>query len=208
MLIKFDQIVRDYGNPKGVIHIGAHLMEERTDYKNQGIENIIWVEANTEIYQNISNNWDPGENELFFNYAIADIDNEEVFLHVTNNGESSSILELGVHKTHHPHIHVTKEVCVKTKRMDSLFLENEIDHSGYDFINLDIQGAELLAIKGFGDLLKDFKYVYTEVNSNELYKGCALIEEIDEWLEKYDFKRVETKMTQFEWGDALYIKKK
>lgn len=32
MLIKFNDIVNKYGNPKGIIHIGAHLMEERSDY--------------------------------------------------------------------------------------------------------------------------------------------------------------------------------
>ena len=29
----------------------------------------------------------------------------------------------------------------------------------------------------------------------------------DEFLDKYDFKRVETHMTEYEWGDAFYIKK-
>jgi hypothetical protein len=33
-----------------------------------------------------------------------------------------------------------------------------------------------------------------------------LVSEIDEYLFKYGFKRVETLMTEFEWGDALYIK--
>jgi hypothetical protein len=33
-----------------------------------------------------------------------------------------------------------------------------------------------------------------------------LVSEIDEYLSKYGFKRVETSMTEFEWGDALYIK--
>jgi hypothetical protein len=71
---------------------------------------------------------------------------------------------------------------------------------------LDIQGAELLALKGFGDFLNKISKVYVEVNTNYLYKNCSLIQEIDDYLLKFKFKRVETNMTQFEWGDAFYIK--
>jgi hypothetical protein len=76
----------------------------------------------------------------------------------------------------------------------------------YDFINLDIQGAELLALKSFDNLINNFKFIYTEINTNSIYKGCALVNEIDEYLNNYNFKRVETSLTEFEWGDALYIK--
>jgi hypothetical protein len=91
--------------------------------------------------------------------------------------------------------------------MDSLINENDINVSDYDFINLDIQGAELLALKSFGELIKNFNYIYTEVNIASIYKNCALITEIDEYLNNYNFERVETTITQFEWGDALYLKK-
>jgi hypothetical protein len=90
--------------------------------------------------------------------------------------------------------------------MDTLLSENSIDLNNYNFINIDIQGAELLALKSFGKLLDNFKYIYTEINTNNLYKDCALVSEIDEYLSKYGFIRVETSMTEFEWGDALYIK--
>jgi hypothetical protein len=53
MLIKFSEIVNKYGQPKGIIHIGAHLMEERNDYLSFGFKNTIWVEANPKIYSNI-----------------------------------------------------------------------------------------------------------------------------------------------------------
>lgn len=43
MLIKFEEIVRKYGKPKGIIHIGAHLMEEREDYISEGVDNIVSI---------------------------------------------------------------------------------------------------------------------------------------------------------------------
>ena len=206
MLIKFNDIVKRHNKPKGIIHIGAHRMEERIDYNSNGLTNTIWIEANPKIYSDIEFiNHESGD-ERVFNYVICDIDDKVYELNVTNNGESSSILELDKHKIHHPHIHVTEKIKVMSKRMDSLLVENNINLDNYDFLNIDIQGAELLALKSFGDLLNNVKYIYTEVNINSLYKDCALMSEIDEYLDKYGFERVETSMTEFEWGDALYIK--
>jgi hypothetical protein len=47
-----------------------------------------------------------------------------------------------------------------------------------------------------------------EVNAQELYKGCPLLDEVDSFLEKHSFKRLITDITYEGWGDALYIKKK
>jgi FkbM family methyltransferase len=176
-------------------------MEERSEYNKNGLFNTIWVEANTQIFNSIKSN-----GEIVFNYAISNVDGEVYNLNVTNNGQSSSILELDKHKIHHPQIFVSNIIKIDSKRMDTLISENNIDISEYDFINLDIQGAELLALKGFGDLLSKFKFIYTEVNTNTLYKNCALIDQIDEYVSTFGFSRVETSMTEFEWGDALYIR--
>lgn len=206
MLIKFKDIVSKYGKPKGIIHIGAHLMEERNDYLLYDLKNTIWIEANPSVYESISKINKPPNCERAFNYAITDIDNEELDFHITNNGESSSILGLGKHIIHHPHIHVTETIKVKTKRLDSLIKENSIDINSYNFINIDIQGAELLALKGAGNLINSIDFIYTEVNTAHLYKNCSLMDEIDCYLGHFGFSRKETEMTQYEWGDALYCK--
>ena len=206
MLITFNEIVNKYGLPKGIIHIGAHLMEERNDYISKGLYNTIWVEANPKVYSNIEFINNESSNVRVFNFAISDEDNKLYEFNITNNGQSSSILKLDKHKIHHPQIHVSEVINVNSKRMNTLLSENNINVNDYDFLNIDIQGAELLALKGFGDLLNNIKYIYTEINTNTLYKDCALVSEIDEYLFKYGFKRVETLMTEFEWGDALYIK--
>ena len=58
------------------------------------------------------------------------------------------------------------------------------------------------------DYLKHIDYIYTEVNSEYVYKNCALIPEIDEYLSKYGFIRVASKQAgNCGWGDALYIKR-
>jgi len=206
MLINFSELCEKYSFiPSGIIHIGAHLLEERDSYLAKDVKNIIWIEANPKVYSDISS-MSISESEIIFNYAISDKDNDVLDLYVTNNTQSSSILELGVHKTHHPDIHVTEVLKAESKRIDTLISENNISPENYNFVNLDIQGAELLAIKGFGEILNNIKYIYTEVNTASVYKDCALVGELDEYLSRYGFSRVETKMTPFEWGDAFYIK--
>jgi len=201
MLMPLSEIVDKYGKPNGIIHIGANLMQERGQYLNFGLNNTIWVEANTNIYNNIKKL----TNENVFNYAISDVDGKIYELYITNNNSlSSSILKLNKHKMHYPTIFETGSIKIESKRMDSLIIENKINILNYNFLNIDIQGAELLAIKGFGDLLNNIKYIYTEVYTNYLYENCALIGEIDEYLKAFGFLRMETNMTKFEWGEALY----
>lgn len=190
---------------KGIIHIGANELEENEVYKFLGIQNIIWVEANEEIAKKMNQKF---PEEVIMPFAICDVDNQTKEFIVTNNYASSSLLELKTHKTEHPHVIEIERIKVKTKRLDTLVKEQCIDSSYFNFLNIDIQGAELLALKGAQDTLKYIDYIYLEVNEKELYEGCALLPEIDEFLEKHNFKRVELKMLDHGWGDAFYIRNK
>jgi hypothetical protein len=67
--------------------------------------------------------------------------------------------------------------------------------------------VELNVIKSFGNLLNRLDYIYAEVNEEEVYKGCALVTEIDHYVAQFNFERKETCMTSNKWGDAFYIKK-
>ena len=48
------------------------------------------------------------------------------------------------------------------------------------------------------------KALYLEVNEKELYKGCALLPELDAYLLTNGFQRVLTNMTCHGW-ETLYI---
>jgi hypothetical protein len=93
---------------------------------------------------------------------------------------------------------------VITKRLDEVI----DDHDDISFVNLDIQGAELDALKGLGLMIHKVKWIYSEVNREEVYEGCAKIEELDDYLAKFSFKRIATRWAYGTgWGDALWIKK-
>lgn len=88
-----------------------------------------------------------------------------------------------------------------------MYYEDNIPYDFANFRNIDIQGAELLALKGMTKVINNYDYIYLEVNKEHLYKDCALIDEIDSFLNTFNFTRVETFWTDYNWGDALYIKK-
>jgi hypothetical protein len=190
-------------NIKGVFHLGAHECEELLFYNSFGVnnENIVWIDA---IENKVHEARQKGIPNVY-NALITDKDDEDVFFNVSNNIQSSSILEFGTHSQEHPHVVYTDKVLKKSITIDTFFERNDLDASKYNFWNFDIQGAELLALKGATKSLQYAKALYLEVNEKELYKKCALIDEIDTFLSQYNFKRVLTKFTQHGWGDALYL---
>lgn len=207
MLIKLSEICNKYQiKPKGVLHVGACQMEELEDYKSEGISTVIWVEANPDL---VKANEDRArlEGHLLLHGLIYDEDDLVVDFNLTNNIQSSSILKFGKHSSYHPNVVVTESIKLKTRTLKTLFDSHSIDPSSVDFINLDIQGVELKALKGFGKYMDNIKYIYTEINSGDVYEGNDLVDDIDKFLSDMGFDRVETRMTEYEWGDALYIKK-
>lgn len=93
---------------------------------------------------------------------------------VINNLESSSIFNLKTHLIRHPHVQEILKRNVKTITLNTLYDNLNLPYDTFDFINLDIQGAELKALKEALKILPHLKAIYTEVSIEELYEGDAL----------------------------------
>jgi FkbM family methyltransferase len=207
MLIDLNHLIQKYKlNIKGIIHCGAHEAEEFSLYKKLNISDIVWIEANPAKSDFCKKYLENEVGSIVINDAINDIDGEKIEFNITNNGESSSILKLKNHKNFYPQIDVVQKIEVITKRLDSIINENNLDIDKYNFINLDLQGIELRAIKSLGKYLEKIDYIYTEINKEELYEGCDIVDNIDDYLSEYGFIRIETAWTHANWGDALYVK--
>jgi FkbM family methyltransferase len=203
MLIDFKILKEKYGIiPHGVFHVGMHKAEEYPIYKQNGVETIIFVEANKEL----AHSWKNDDEFCYVVHAAISDKVEDVEFHITNNGESSSILELEDHAKIYPHIVNIETVKMKTTTIDSINRKIGYNEQTWNVLNLDIQGAELKALRGIGDW-RFIDAIFTEVNYREMYKGCALEPEITEFLNNKGFKKVEEVNTGCGWGDALYIRK-
>lgn len=203
MLIALDYLIKKYRfKPTGALHVGANIGEESEAYKTAGIKRVVWIEANPDIFAILKNNLkDLPENECF-NICAGD-ENKDVILHESNNaGQSSSILNLGTHRRNHPTVKFVRDIPVKMFRLEDFL--GGIDMSGINYLSMDIQGAELLALKGMGKLLEQFNWVYLEVNKEYVYEGNALVGEVDQYLKGFGFKPREEKWTGAKWGDKFY----
>ena len=208
MLISGDEVIsllKKYGIAiSGTLHVGAHDCEELPFYRNLGLSelDIVWIDAIPTKVQQAKHR---GIQNIY-QAVITDKDDQTVKFNVSNNVQSSSILEFGTHAKHHAHVTYVSSLELQTTTLKSFFAKHALCESKYDFWNFDIQGAELHALRGAGDLLKHVKALYLEVNTEEVYKGCALLSEIDAYVESFGFKRVRTEITPYGWGDALYLK--
>jgi FkbM family methyltransferase len=202
MLINLDLLFQKYNiDFKGILHVGAHECEEIYAYEKYISRNkILWIDALQDKVELSRQKY----SDILIEQAVVSDKYEIVKFNRSNNGQSSSILELGLHKVFHPQVWYTESFSCETKLLKDIICKYDIP---YNFINLDIQGAELKALKGMEEYLPNIDYIYTEVNSDYVYKDCALIGELDEYLGKFGLKRVETEWCgDCKWGDAFYIR--
>lgn len=205
MLIDFRELFPRWNiKPNGVLHLGANIGEEAPVYAELGIKKVIWIEGNPELIPRLSANVSKYEGQTWMNYLVGEIHDKPVNFHISNNGsQSSSVLELGTHLQQHPDVHYTHDIPMVIKRIDKIF-ENNFPPE-IDFLNLDLQGFEGEALMGMGNLLGQFKWIYTEVNKAHVYKGCILIDELEFFMKGWGFKKAEVKWVG-DWGDALFVK--
>jgi len=189
----------------GILHVGAHLCEEKGLYNNElnvNDSDIVWVDANQQLVQINKHRGIP-------NCYVGVLDETErvTNFNITNNGQSSSLLEFGTHASMYPSCVVTETIQVTTQTLTNFFKNNNLDSKKYNFWNFDIQGSELHVFRGSKELLQYVDCVYCEINTADVYKGCGQMNEIDELLKIYGLIRIETRMyNEDNWGDALYIR--
>ena len=201
MILNFDMLYSKYHlDIKGVLHIGSHFGQENVVYQKYKIENKIFFEPLPHTFEILKQNVTDG---VLVNKALGSYTSIiKMYVEHNNQGQSSSILKPKKHLIQHPNI-IFDSVCdVEMIRLD----DYEYDRSKYNFINMDVQGYELEVFRGARETLNHIDYVMTEVNRDEVYENCAQINELDYFLNKYGFKRVEVDWAGNIWGDAFYIK--
>ena len=147
-----------------VIHVGADRGGELPQYRNMGVEEVVWVEANPEVYQELLENLElmnVGEvKSLPFNQLISDSDDIETDFniyygwdagHLVGNKGMSSLLKA---KNSWWGSECYKgTVKLQSSTLDTFLEKNSLGYD-YDMLNMDTQGAELMVCKGAVKLLE------------------------------------------------------
>jgi len=145
--------------------------------------------------------------------AVADIDGDISFYVAKGSTPDAVNVNIGAssllkkNPAYKPHDFLQEEIFVKSIRLDSWMIQERINF--IDIIWMDLQGAELKALKGLGNRIKDVKMIYTEVEFTELYIGQPLFFDICSYLNGHGFY-LSKKMSVMRngWGNMLFVNEK
>lgn len=186
---------------KGAISIGAHYGEEYELWLSQGAKNFIFIEPCKDAFAKLSRIMKDKPNVTLLNHAIGSYDGSvEMHIETEHQGKSNSILEPYLHLEQYPDIRFKGKEKVSIRRLDGLYY----DHKLYDHLHIDTQGYEMEVLKGAEMSLLDIKTIQIEVYRKELYKGCAIYQDILIYLTDLGFSQESVIWRGLTWGDAYF----
>ncbi len=203
MLIPDSLIKSHILNFTGIIQVGGHIGQEISIFTESfNCTDILIFEPIPSCFNQI-----PTSDKIIkVNCALGNKVGIVEF-NIASNEQSSSILKPKTHLVEHPWVHFCGQISVPMLTLDIWMEQNKPSNVSYNFMSIDVQGYELEVLKGSRKTLESIDGILCEVNKNELYEGCSLVHEVDEYLSNYGFTRTHTQW--FEncgWGDALYVK--
>lgn len=191
----------------GIIHIGARHAEELEIYNNLKVKDILWIEADPSAETKLREAIYKSPNSRLAFFAATDKNGTIDLYRTTNEGHSSSILKLKNHLLMAPTVLEEQIMTVSQRRLDDYLSEgDDFKNIKYNIIVIDIQGAELIALTGAIKTLQHIDAIIAEVNYDELYEGAVLVQNLDAFLFRHNFVRVDTLSVNRGYGNALYVK--
>jgi FkbM family methyltransferase len=177
---------------KGVMHLGAHKGEEADIYQWLG-KKVIWIEAIPKIFDELKDNLYFYNNQKAYCLLLGDMDNVKKSFFISNNDSMSSSLFKFSQNTldgkyfSDQKLRITNEIILEMSKLDTFVKKNSINISDYNHWILDLQGAELLALKGAENSLKFCDSLLIEVSKVNIYENGVLWLELKDWLIKRNF---------------------
>lgn len=210
MSSRFKQWVQEYEiEPSPLIHVGAHLAEERFDYQALGFLPVLWVEAHPDIAAAAQVNLTEFSDQYLISSALwSSAGIEKKFFVAGDEGSSSSLLEPYLITASHPNVKELNHFVVTTSTLDLQIKKSKLEHD-YRIVVLDVQGAEIEVLRGAMDTIKTVDVIISEVSRLELYKGTARLDTLVEFLAANNFDFVASEVNRATgWGEGLFIRRK
>lgn len=116
--------------------------------------------------------------------------------------KSSSLLPPDKTTEVHSWLKFKDKVAVQTNTIEAFCESKSIGE--IDYIHMDIQGAELVALKGAREYLKKIKSIWLEVENTPLYKNQPLKKDIEAFMLAQGFRKVMDTVDEIA-GDQFYV---
>lgn len=190
-----------------IIEAGAHM-----GFDTYGLARI-WPKATVhafepvpDIYQSLVARLKDVKNTRTYNVALGK-ENGTVEMYVSGGDStaSSSILKPTVHLEIFPSVTFTNKINVPLKKLKDWAEEEKV--ARVDMLWLDMQGYEVYALEGAGDLLDNVSVIYTELCKSELYSGLVTHDEYIKVLNGFGFDLVEL-TGEGEVSEGIFVNRK
>jgi FkbM family methyltransferase len=173
-----------FENSNYILHIGASEGQEASFYSQFG-KTVIWIEAIPSIFEELKINCSKFQNQVAICALLGDRNLESTpFFIASNKSESSSLYTFSKDRMGHG-VEMKETVYLPMKRLDSIPELSNLPPKGHWVI--DVQGAELLVLRGAESLLNRCSSLLIEVSTVELYRGGAKWNEVKEFLDTRGF---------------------
>jgi FkbM family methyltransferase len=189
-----------------IIHVGAHLAQERNVYRNLGFQPVLWFEAQPEIASRAQQLLEQFDLQQVRNTALWSVEGVELeFFVAGHEGSSSSLLEPFLISASHPDVSIQSSYRINTSTLDRETASSETE---YKIIVLDVQGAELEVLKGGKQTLKNVNYIFSEISTLKLYKNSPHAKDLVKYLDDNGFLFAASHLNRNTgWGEGLFIRK-
>lgn len=203
-------------SPLTIFDVGAHCGETAKTYTSIFPQATIYSfepfdESFTELVAVASNH------QLIKAYclAISDVAGSKKF-YVNQKSYTNSLLPRprNLRRYYPSNAETVREIEVETTTLDKFCQESSI--SKINILKMDIQGGELLALKGATSLLSQgcIDLIYTEAMFIPHYENCVLFHELSDFLSKYKYSLYDLFLVahgsngQLRYGDAIFLSNK
>jgi len=203
----YDEVKLLVTDPDIILDCGANVGYVSRDFRSMYPRATIYAfEPVSEVFEKLCGM--AGEHDFHaVNMAVSDATGRSV-IHLTASSESNSLFGFQEGSPCEQWHREVGEEEIETCRLDDWCEDNGIAHERIDILKLDIQGAELMALRGARKILETARVVYLEVQFVPLYKDSPLFDEVEALMEECGYRRHAIYPSDHpeHWGDALYVK--
>lgn len=199
--------------PEGMLQVGASYGQELQTFLANGIKCGVFIEPLEAPFKFLAENCRKIPNFVAVQTLCTDETGKTYTFHVaSNHGMSSSILRPANHLAQFDYVKFNETIEVTSNRLEDVidFLEKngyQQATAGLDTLYMDTQGAELKVLQGAGSVLRNIRYIFTEVTRNEMYEGAPSLQGLISFLDSVGFTLNNINFNKEHHADALFIRK-
>lgn len=186
--------------PHGVIHVGGHHGEEADDYDAHRVRRVVWFEAEPDacavLRQRVAGR--PGHTCVEALVADQEGARRAFYRHRFRGGSKRGFCST---LPWNDALVAVDPVLSRLETFDVAIMETVtvagalgrlgLPPEDFQYLSVNVQGAELLVLRGLGDYLAHLQWIFWEAEldaESRRYEGAPVVAEVADWLRARGFR--------------------